>query len=428
MPKPGFEMHSDSQTDSEHRPPLYATIARLLVIPALIYYVVIGYYILVLPQGIQSNAAVEQSAFIRLWQVLINGPINIIVGLVILRRAKGNSIGAMMVLFGCGAVGSSAFDGSGGWLQVVVQFFSTGIQLPIIICLIASFPNGQLYPHKLGPWLDRFFAFACLITFIQVTSNPSLTSNTSTMLPLPNPAFILAFRPLQAIASGFYSLVLIIPFLTAVGSLYLRYRNSAPSQRKQIQWFVLGSVGFPVFIVLWGIMFMIPDGENTPYGIMVRILSSTVFFAVPAVAIGNAILRHRMYGIDIIIRRTLIYAVLTTTLATVYFGSVVLVQQLFRALTGQSSDLAIVISTLAIAALFTPLRRRTQNVIDRRLYRRKYDAEKTLEAFNRTLRDEVDIETLKAQLVGVVQETMQPTSVALWSSPPQPQQSLKETK
>src|SRR5258707_11827673 len=161
-------------------------------------------------------------------------------------------------------------------------------------------------------------------------------------------------------------------------------------------------------------MFMIPDGENTPYGIMVRILSSTVFFAVPAVAIGNAILRHRMYGIDIIIRRTLIYAVLTTTLATVYFGSVVLVQQLFRALTGQSSDLAIVISTLAIAALFTPLRRRTQNVIDRRLYRRKYDAEKTLEAFNRTLRDEVNLDQLSAQLISAVQETIQPTQVTLW--------------
>ncbi len=97
-----------------------------------------------------------------------------------------------------------------------------------------------------------------------------------------------------------------------------------------------------------------------------------------------------------------------------YFGSVVLVQQVFRAVTGPSDGLAIVISTLAIAALFTPLRRRIQNVIDRRLYRRKYDVEKTLEVFNRTLRDEVDLETLKQSLISVVNDTMQPTKIALW--------------
>ncbi len=131
-------------------------------------------------------------------------------------------------------------------------------------------------------------------------------------------------------------------------------------------------------------------------------------------ALTFSILRFHLWDIDIIIRRTLIYAVLTTILAAVYFGSVVLVQQLIRAATGQSSDLAIVISTLAIAALFTPLRRRTQAIIDRRLYRRKYDTEKTLAAFGQNLRNETDLETLKTQLIGVVQETLQPSKVTLW--------------
>jgi hypothetical protein len=137
-------------------------------------------------------------------------------------------------------------------------------------------------------------------------------------------------------------------------------------------------------------------------------------YLAPFIAVGNAILRHRLYDIDIIIRRTLIYAVLTGILAAVYFGGIVLTQQLFRAATGQSSDLAIVVSTLLIAALFTPMRRRVQDIIDRRLYRRKYDVEKTLADFQKNLREDVDMETLKANLVGVVNDTMQPSSVRLW--------------
>ena len=131
-----------------------------------------------------------------------------------------------------------------------------------------------------------------------------------------------------------------------------------------------------------------------------------------------AILKHRLYDIDLLINRTLVYGVLTALLAGTYFGGVVLLQIAFRAVTGQGNAVAIVISTLAIAALFMPLRSRIQNIIDRHFYRRKYDAARTLAAFSIRMRDEVDLEKLTGELVSVVRETMQPAHVSLWMREP----------
>ena len=131
------------------------------------------------------------------------------------------------------------------------------------------------------------------------------------------------------------------------------------------------------------------------------------------VAMGLAIFRYRLYEIDILINRTLVYGSLTITLIALYFGAIVVSQRVFVALTGEQSTLAVVASTLAIAALFSPLRRRIQGFVDRRFYRRKYDARKTLEDFSAQLRNEADLEALNDDLVGVVRETMQPAHVSL---------------
>ena len=150
-----------------------------------------------------------------------------------------------------------------------------------------------------------------------------------------------------------------------------------------------------------------------------NLLDVTTFVAL-YVALGIAILRHRLYDIDVIINRTLVYSALTATLVALYFGGIVVLQRLFEALAGEKSTLAVVASTLVIAALFNPLRRHIQSFIDRRFYRRKYDAIKTLEAFSSKLREETDLEPLSDDLVGVVKETMQPPHTSLWLRPHPP--------
>jgi hypothetical protein len=202
----------------------------------------------------------------------------------------------------------------------------------------------------------------------------------------------------------------------AAGSVVVGRRNARGVERQQIKWLLY--VG-PIFFVASGlhIGFYYFWLTERSWGLWASYLLVVVGGLSGPFAIGIAILRYRLYEIDIIINRTLVYALLTAILAAVYFGAVVLLQRVFVALTGQQSTLAVVASTLLIAALFTPLRRRIQSFIDRRFYRRKYDARKTLEAFSAQLRDETDLEALSGDLVGVVRETMQPAHVSLWLRP-----------
>jgi hypothetical protein len=189
-------------------------------------------------------------------------------------------------------------------------------------------------------------------------------------------------------------------------------RGARGIERQQIKWLLYASAIFFVGNVLKNTVFSPLGGVS--WGLLVGYLLVAVGGLGGPIAIGIAILRYRLYEIDTLINRTLVYGSLTVTLVALYFGVIVMLQRVFVIVTGEQSTLAVVASTLLIAALFNPLRRRIQFFIDKRFYRRKYDARKTLEAFSAKLRDETDLETLDAELVGVVRETMQPAHVSLW--------------
>jgi hypothetical protein len=200
----------------------------------------------------------------------------------------------------------------------------------------------------------------------------------------------------------------------AAASLLARLRRSEGVERQQVKWFA-----YAVAVLATSATLAYVVSESMGVVRLERASSVLVIVGVIGlpVAVGMAILRYRLYEIDLLINRTLVYGSLTAVLAGLYFGSIVVLQLLFRALTGQGSQLVVVASTLTIAALFNPLRRRIQGFIDRRFYRRKYDAVKTLAAFSVKLRDETDLDALSGDLVGVVRETMQPAHVSLWLRP-----------
>ncbi len=207
--------------------------------------------------------------------------------------------------------------------------------------------------------------------------------------------------------------------VSLVWSQVYRYRRvSSETQRQQTKWVVFGltlgvagtfPLGVPVDLS-W-------VGGDTPLTLLFLKMGFALSFMLIPLSIGVAVLRSHLFDIDVVINRTLVYGSLTATLVALYFVGIVVLQRLFVALTGEKSTLAVVASTLVIAALFTPLRRRIQSFIDRRFYRRKYDARKTLEAFSAQLRDETDLNALSDDLVGVVRETMQPAHVSLWLHP-----------
>jgi hypothetical protein len=282
------------------------------------------------------------------------------------------------------------------------------------------FPDGTTYPLRFQKWI-RLHSIVTSIFFIGVTfftPTVEIQLGGGQIIQAANPMLLSVPQIVIAVVGTTQALTWISTVLLIIPSIILRFRASRGLVRQQIKVFVWAFVVLVGLFVILLPFFSTNDALLTnQYGILTPLLIfyEAIFFpAAPFAVVGYAILRHKLYDIDIIIRRTLQYGAITALLAMVYFGGVALFQSLFGVVTGEKSPLAVVISTLAIAALFTPLRKRVQVFVDRRFYRQKYDAERTLDQFSQTMRDEVDLDRMTVELVEAVEATMQPEHVGLW--------------
>src|SRR5215208_2197442 len=286
--------------------------------------------------------------------------------------------------------------------------------LLVATMLFLLFPDGKLSSREWG-----FVAWTAVVASVVIALGDALgRSNLGTDYgSIGNPFAVEgAVGNFLQMLGGFGLTLLLLCFLASVTALFDRLRQARGVERQQIKWFAYAAAVMGTGPL---VMFMLGGGYSALEELMwyLGYFVGILGFALLPVATAIAILKYRLYEIDTLINRTLVYGALTATLVALYFGAIVVSQRLFVLVAGEKSTLAVVASTLLIEALFTPLRRRIQGFIDRRFYRRKYNARKTLEAFSSKLRDETDLDALSEDLTSVVRETMQPAHISLWLRP-----------
>ncbi len=346
----------------------------------------------------------------------------LVVGVLLASRRPENPIGWMFCLIGLPSVWEFfateyAFYAlvtqpgalPGGVWMAWSRLWTATLMWALMFFVLLLFPNGRLPSPRWRP-----FAWGAAATFVLLGVLFALKPGRLADVRIPNPIGIEWAAGIMKVSESILAFVVMGIMLAAAASVIGRFRRARGAERLQLKWLTY-AVGFCVISGVVG-LFNFQVLHNRDIEFFASTLGIVATAAIPT-AVGVAILRYRLYDIDLLINRTLVYAPLTAMLALVYFGGVVGLQYVLRGFTGQESTLAVVASTLAIAALFGPLRRRVQSFVDRRFYRRKYDAAKTLEAFGSRLREETDLEALSGDLVGVASRTVQPAHVSLWLRP-----------
>jgi len=399
----------------------------LAALSAVMFWANVAFFVLVRSAQAEASSGLATRRYII--DLLISVPFLVfpLVGALIASRHPRNPIGWICLAVGllwmllglCDYYGVYGLAKPGSVpFPVVIYALVEWLWLPTVgllaIYLVLLFPDGRPPSRRWRPlaWLSG--AVIVLLGVDSVLAPGPLTD----LGGVRNP-FGIEGASWLVDAEVVLLLLFVACILASAASLILRYRHSGGEVRQQIKWIALAGslVGLLLSIVL-GVLIvaelMRGTGGPTPLWLRGLLLVMVLSFTGVPVAIGFAVLRYRLYEIDILINRALVYVSLTATLVAVYFGGVVLLQRLFVLLTGQRATLAVVASTLLIAALFSPLRKSIQEFVDRRFYRRKYDAAKTLEGFSAKLRDETDLDELNVELVRVVSVTIQPAHAGLW--------------
>ena len=377
--------------------------------------VLLGIGLLVLSFVNRSNPKASTMAFDLL--AMIPGLVTPTVGALVVSRQPRNPVGWIFCVAGLLLPLSGVLEGiglhaleshPGSLLGALAAWASIWMFAPVLVLLgpifFLLFPDGRPLSPRWRPllWLSGFALFG--VTVGQWFHPGAL--GTDPFEKLRNPVGIQAAAGVSGVVTGLGFLALLLAVLGAATSVVLRFRRSRGVVRQQMKWLAMSGVVFALAVLFASVLFQLGyhDAGNDP--ILVALASVPIFA-------GEAMLRRRLYDIDVVINRALVYGALTAILAAVYLACVLLLQLALDPITSGSS-LAVAVSTLTVAALFRPARARIQGVVDRRFYRRKYDAARTLELFSARLREQVDLEALGGELRAVVAETMQPRHVSLW--------------
>ena len=344
-------------------------------------------------------------------------------GLLVVHRRPGNPVGWIILGVGVAAAAAEFLQSYGVYALFTepgrfpggetAVLLSTLIFIPVLFAapsmLFLLFPNGNLPGRR---W--RVVFWLVILTTCSTMAGNALNpvQNDAPFKGVDNPLVVDPPRALVDTLSNIGWPGMAVSFLLAAFAMILRLRRSRGVERQQLKWIAAAAAVLPLASAAGVVSYYL--GYEAIGGLLATFSFLPVLFAA-----GYAVLRYRLYDIDVIINRTLVYGLLTAALALVYFGGVTGLQRLLAPAVGQDGQLAIVASTLAIAALFNPLRRRIQSLIDRSFYRRKYDAAKTIEAFSARLREETDLEQLNAELLSVVRTTVQPERASLWLRVPE---------
>jgi hypothetical protein len=369
---------------------------------------------LLIPAG--TPVGLNDLAPVALWAAASS-----VVGAVVAARRPENPIGWLLSASGL-LVGVGLFAGQYAFYTLVTRpgslpggqamlwlsgwVFDAGFFLVLFLLLL--FPTGRLPSPRWRPAF-RFAVVIYLADLVGRAFGPGPV-NPDELGPLPNPLGIEAAADLVPVIIPVVTTLLLVAALAAVASLLARLRRAQGVERQQLKWFCYAA---GLFAAAAFVAVALPSVGGYTADTVSIMLGLT---ALP-VAIGIAVLRYRLYDIDRLINRTLVYGLLTTLLGAIYAGTVLVLGQVFGGVGGKPPSWVVAAATLAVAALFQPARRRIQAVVDRRFNRRKYDMAKTVEAFGARLRDEVDLDTLSAELLAVVDQTMEPTKVSLWLQP-----------